>query len=172
MGDDVPPQQRIEDMIRVAELCVDLLKENEEHHGEVSRYYIVSTILAPVVHHHQRYRRLLTPDCSLSMCVSMINREMHDVVVTLVQHYMTRMNVWFCVSPVCSQNCKKMGKEYDLCIILANQFVCEIVAFAVVERQHLVQTASFIIGSGVSMFDKFHCSPPQTQKHTHTLNVH
>lgn len=37
MGDDVPPQQRVEDMIRVAELCVDLLKENEEHHGEVRK---------------------------------------------------------------------------------------------------------------------------------------
>lgn len=33
---DVSPQQRIEDMIRVTELCIDLLKENEEHHGEVS----------------------------------------------------------------------------------------------------------------------------------------
>lgn len=36
MGMDVSPQQRIEDMIRVTELCIDLLKENEEHHGEVS----------------------------------------------------------------------------------------------------------------------------------------
>jgi hypothetical protein len=36
MGVEVSPQQRIEDMIRVAELCVDLLKENEEHHGEVN----------------------------------------------------------------------------------------------------------------------------------------
>jgi hypothetical protein len=35
MGNDVSPQQRIEDMIRVTELCIDLLKENEEHHGEV-----------------------------------------------------------------------------------------------------------------------------------------
>ena len=35
MGVDVSPQQRIEDMIRVTELCIDLLKENEEHHGEV-----------------------------------------------------------------------------------------------------------------------------------------
>jgi len=36
MGADVSPQQRIEDMIRVTELCIDLLKENEEHHGEVT----------------------------------------------------------------------------------------------------------------------------------------
>jgi hypothetical protein len=37
MGVDVSPQQRIEDMIRVTELCIDLLKENEEHHGEQLR---------------------------------------------------------------------------------------------------------------------------------------
>lgn len=36
MGTDVSPQQRIEDMIRITELCIDLLKENEEHHGEVN----------------------------------------------------------------------------------------------------------------------------------------
>lgn len=35
MGIDVSPAQRIEDMIRVTEFCIDLLKENEEHHGEV-----------------------------------------------------------------------------------------------------------------------------------------
>lgn len=35
-SDDIPPQQRIEDMERVASLCVELLKENDEHHGEVS----------------------------------------------------------------------------------------------------------------------------------------
>uniref|UniRef100_A0A914UUN9 Calcium-dependent secretion activator n=1 Tax=Plectus sambesii TaxID=2011161 RepID=A0A914UUN9_9BILA len=39
MGEDVSPQQRIEDMIRVAELCVDLLKENEEHHGEAFAWF-------------------------------------------------------------------------------------------------------------------------------------
>lgn len=31
---DVPSQQRIEEMIRIAEQCIDLLKENDEHHGE------------------------------------------------------------------------------------------------------------------------------------------
>jgi len=36
MGVDISPQQRIEDMIRITELCIDLLKENEEHHGEVN----------------------------------------------------------------------------------------------------------------------------------------
>lgn len=39
MGVDVSPQQRIEDMIRVTELCIDLLKENEEHHGEVCFFF-------------------------------------------------------------------------------------------------------------------------------------
>ncbi|CDR32675.1 Calcium-dependent secretion activator [Caenorhabditis elegans] len=37
MGIDVSPAQRIEDMIRVTEFCIDLLKENEEHHGEQLR---------------------------------------------------------------------------------------------------------------------------------------
>ncbi|CAB3409327.1 unnamed protein product [Caenorhabditis bovis] len=39
MGTDVSPQQRIEDMIRVTELCIDLLKENEEHHGEAFAWF-------------------------------------------------------------------------------------------------------------------------------------
>uniref|UniRef100_A0A915E7I8 MHD1 domain-containing protein n=1 Tax=Ditylenchus dipsaci TaxID=166011 RepID=A0A915E7I8_9BILA len=39
MGIDVSPQQRIEDMIRVTELCIDLLKENEEHHGEAFAWF-------------------------------------------------------------------------------------------------------------------------------------
>ncbi|VDM98074.1 unnamed protein product [Thelazia callipaeda] len=34
MGVDVSPQQRIEDMIRVTEFCIDLLRENEEYHGD------------------------------------------------------------------------------------------------------------------------------------------
>ncbi|CAD6191936.1 unnamed protein product [Caenorhabditis auriculariae] len=39
MGIDVSPQQRIEDMIRVTEFCIDLLKENEEHHGEAFAWF-------------------------------------------------------------------------------------------------------------------------------------
>ncbi|KAF1757991.1 hypothetical protein GCK72_014449 [Caenorhabditis remanei] len=39
MGIDVSPAQRIEDMIRVTEFCVDLLKENEEHHGEAFAWF-------------------------------------------------------------------------------------------------------------------------------------
>ncbi|VDK54639.1 unnamed protein product [Anisakis simplex] len=39
MGVDVSPQQRIEDMIRVTEYCIDLLKENEEHHGEAFAWF-------------------------------------------------------------------------------------------------------------------------------------
>ncbi|KHN73911.1 Calcium-dependent secretion activator [Toxocara canis] len=39
MGVDVSPQQRIEDMIRVTEFCIDLLKENEEHHGEAFAWF-------------------------------------------------------------------------------------------------------------------------------------
>ncbi|KAL6737408.1 hypothetical protein Aduo_011052 [Ancylostoma duodenale] len=39
MGVDVSPQQRIEDMMRVTEYCIDLLKENEEHHGEAFAWF-------------------------------------------------------------------------------------------------------------------------------------
>ncbi|CCG28131.1 Calcium-dependent secretion activator [Caenorhabditis elegans] len=39
MGIDVSPAQRIEDMIRVTEFCIDLLKENEEHHGEAFAWF-------------------------------------------------------------------------------------------------------------------------------------
>lgn len=37
---NVSPQQRIEDMLRLTELCIDLIKENEEHHGEVCLFQI------------------------------------------------------------------------------------------------------------------------------------
>lgn len=40
MGDDIPPQQRIEDMIRVGELCTELLKENNEYHAEVCTAFL------------------------------------------------------------------------------------------------------------------------------------
>ncbi|MCP9265670.1 hypothetical protein DINM_021018 [Dirofilaria immitis] len=39
MGMDVSPQQRIEDMIRVTEFCIDLLRENEEHHGDAFTWF-------------------------------------------------------------------------------------------------------------------------------------
>ncbi|CAI4226865.1 unnamed protein product [Auanema sp. JU1783] len=39
MGENITPIQRIEDMIRVTEFCIDLLKENEEHHGEAFAWF-------------------------------------------------------------------------------------------------------------------------------------
>lgn len=32
----VPPSKKLEDLIHLAELCVDLLQQNEEHYAEVS----------------------------------------------------------------------------------------------------------------------------------------
>jgi len=32
----VTPQRKLEDLIHLAELCVDLLQQNEEHYAEVS----------------------------------------------------------------------------------------------------------------------------------------
>ncbi|VDP12922.1 unnamed protein product, partial [Onchocerca flexuosa] len=39
MGIDVSPQQRIEDMIRVTEYCIELLRETEEHHGDAFTWF-------------------------------------------------------------------------------------------------------------------------------------
>lgn len=38
----VPPNKKLDDLIHLAELCVDLLQQNEEHYAEVS---YVSTCL-------------------------------------------------------------------------------------------------------------------------------
>lgn len=35
-GPGVPPMKKLEDLIHLAELCVDLLQQNEEHYAEVS----------------------------------------------------------------------------------------------------------------------------------------
>lgn len=32
----VPPAKKLEDLIHLTELCVDLLQQNEEHYAEVS----------------------------------------------------------------------------------------------------------------------------------------
>lgn len=34
-AEDVPPGKKLEDLKRLAELCVDLLQQNEEHYSEV-----------------------------------------------------------------------------------------------------------------------------------------
>ncbi|CAJ0587828.1 unnamed protein product, partial [Mesorhabditis spiculigera] len=39
MNQEVSPAQRIEDMVRITEYCIDLLKENEEHHGEAFAWF-------------------------------------------------------------------------------------------------------------------------------------
>ena len=35
----VAPAKKLEDLIHLAELCVDLLQQNEEHYAEVSQTY-------------------------------------------------------------------------------------------------------------------------------------
>lgn len=34
-GDDVSPDTKLNDIMHLAELCIDLLHQNEEHHAEV-----------------------------------------------------------------------------------------------------------------------------------------
>lgn len=35
----VPPAKKLEDLIHLAELCVDLLQQNEEHYAEVNSHH-------------------------------------------------------------------------------------------------------------------------------------
>lgn len=39
----VPPSKKLEDLIHLAELCVDLLQQNEEHYAEVRLIRICET---------------------------------------------------------------------------------------------------------------------------------
>ena len=34
---ETAPKKKVEDLIHLAELCIDLLQQNEEHHSEVRR---------------------------------------------------------------------------------------------------------------------------------------
>ncbi len=34
-SEELPPEKRLEDVIHLAELCIDVLQQNEEHHAEV-----------------------------------------------------------------------------------------------------------------------------------------
>ena len=36
----IPPSKKLEDLIRLAELCVDLLRQNEEFYAEVRQTFI------------------------------------------------------------------------------------------------------------------------------------
>ena len=33
---DTAPKKKVEDLIHLAELCIDLIQQNEEHHAEVN----------------------------------------------------------------------------------------------------------------------------------------
>ena len=43
----VPPSKKLEDLIRLAELCVDLLRQNEEFYAEVrlDKIYFINIIV-------------------------------------------------------------------------------------------------------------------------------
>ena len=36
LGEDVTPKKKLEDIMHLAELCIEVLQQNEEHHAEVS----------------------------------------------------------------------------------------------------------------------------------------
>ena len=39
---ETTPKKKVEDLIHLAELCIDLLQQNEEHHSEVSLILLLS----------------------------------------------------------------------------------------------------------------------------------
>lgn len=41
----VPPSKKLEDLIHLTELCVDLLQQNEEHYAEVRKQYRINVFL-------------------------------------------------------------------------------------------------------------------------------
>lgn len=44
----VPPAKKLEGLIHLAELCVDLLQQNEEHYAEVSPVALLSLLVSVV----------------------------------------------------------------------------------------------------------------------------
>lgn len=45
----VPPAKKLEDLIHLAELCVDLLQQNDEHYAEVINFYLIHVIASYIV---------------------------------------------------------------------------------------------------------------------------
>lgn len=45
---ETSPKKKIEDLIHLAELCIDLLQQNEEHHTEVSIEQICSNSILKI----------------------------------------------------------------------------------------------------------------------------
>ena len=43
----VPPSKKLEDLIHLAELCVDLLQQNEEHYSEVLVWFLELSVHCP-----------------------------------------------------------------------------------------------------------------------------
>lgn len=45
----VPPAKKLEDLIHLAELCVDLLQQNEEHYAEVTSHILLAGSLLSTI---------------------------------------------------------------------------------------------------------------------------
>lgn len=46
----MPPAKKLEDLIHLTELCVDLLQQNEEHYAEVNEISLVVIYICPTVY--------------------------------------------------------------------------------------------------------------------------
>lgn len=44
LSEDSPPKKKLDDIMHLAELCIEVLQQNEEHHAEVSDSVLSSTV--------------------------------------------------------------------------------------------------------------------------------
>lgn len=42
LSDDVPPKKKLDDIMHLAELCIEVLQQNEEHHAEVFTFALLN----------------------------------------------------------------------------------------------------------------------------------
>lgn len=66
VGRLVTPAKKLEDTIRLAELVIEVLQQNEEHHAEVSS--VLSEVVSPQVFHRIRWELCIFVWCLPSWC--------------------------------------------------------------------------------------------------------
>lgn len=47
LDEDVPPSKKLEDLVHLATICVDLLQQNEEHYSEVLVRFLELSVHCP-----------------------------------------------------------------------------------------------------------------------------
>ena len=62
----ITPRQKLEDLIRLAELCVDLLRQNEEFYAEV--IYFLTNIMHVIKCYRQKNSSIICSNRPLIIC--------------------------------------------------------------------------------------------------------